>query len=338
MHMSRSLQALRRANPRAKAGYAESVEAAAGALRARIIATAVDVAEDAGVAGSPRGQARPRRRLLRTSTAAASLAAAAAVVAFLTIGSPGIGPGVANAAAAVRKAATITAASAERSGTAVVRITHYGQVWAGTTIRWHDRDLAVSRDAPTRPGRAGSKLLVVGGTLYGVDPVDGGWVVLGSHENIDPESGTTPDEYLAAVGEDVGGATLRRISDGMRGLTTHQLGDGSTVYSGTVAAGLIARESGFKEGQSIRVLPFGYVAHDEAANPAAPLKVAVTVGADGIVREITVTWGTGVSAWTYTVTYSSLGATPAPVAPANARPVRDRTRADKLGTGPGSGR
>ena len=40
----------------------------------------------------------------------------------------------------------------------------------------------------------------------------------------------------------------------MTGLTTRQLGDGSTVYSGTVAAGLIARETGFKEGESIRVL------------------------------------------------------------------------------------
>jgi hypothetical protein len=38
-------------------------------------------------------------------------------------------------------------------------------------------------------------------------------------------------------------------------------------YSGTVAAGLIARKSGFRKGQHIRVLPFGDVAHDEAANP-----------------------------------------------------------------------
>jgi hypothetical protein len=163
-------------------------------------------------------------------------------------------------------------------------------------------------------------MLLVDGTLYGIDPVDGGWVVLGNPQNIDPDSGTTPDEYLAAVREDVGGETLHRIVDGMTGLTTRQLGDGSTVYSGTVPAGLIARESGFKEGQPIRVLPFGYVAHDEAADPAAPLHAAVTVSAAGIVSEITVTWGTGASAWRYTVAYSRLGATSAPVAPPNARP------------------
>jgi hypothetical protein len=166
----------------------------------------------------------------------------------------------------------------------------------------------------------------------------GGPVVLGNPGSIDPDSGTTPDEYLAAVQEDIGGTTLRRITDGMTGLTTRQLDDGSTVYGGTVAAGLIARELGFKEGQSIRVLPFGYVAHDQAANPAAPLNAAVTVGADGIIRDITVTWGTGTSAWTYTVTYSSLDATSALVAPANARPLRERLHAAKSRTGPGSGK
>ena len=105
-----------------------------------------------------------------------------------------------------------------------------------------------------------------------------------------------------------------------------ELADGSTVYSGAVTAGLIARETGFKEGQAIRVLPFGYVAHDEAADPASPLDVAVTVGADGIVREIAVSWGSSGSAWEYMVTYSVLGATPAPVAPANARPLRAGAR------------
>jgi hypothetical protein len=36
--------------------------------------------------------------------------------------------------------------------------------------------------------------------------------------------------------------------------------------------------------------PFGYVAHDEAADPAALLDTAVTVGSDGIVRKIAVSW------------------------------------------------
>jgi hypothetical protein len=187
--------------------------------------------------------------------------------------------------------------------------------------------VAVSRDHPERRGKAGDELLVVDGVLYGIDPVDGTWVVLGDPKGIDPDSGTTPAEYLAAVRGDVGGATLRRLVDGMTGLTTDDLGDGGTVYSGSVAAGLVARESGFKEGQAIRVFPFGYVAHDEAADPDTPLDAAVTVDGDGFIREIAVRWGTDASAWTYTVTYSHLGETPAPVAPENARPMRERLRA-----------
>ena len=63
---------------------------------------------------------------------------------------------------------------------------------------------------------------------------------------------------------------------------------------------------------------FGYVAHGAAADPAAQLDTAVTVDGGGIVHEIAVSWGT----WTYTVTYSRLGATSAPVAPEYARPLR----------------
>jgi hypothetical protein len=318
MSTSSSFQALRRANPRARAGFARSVEATADAVRRQIDATT------AAAAGPRTRDSHPRRRLAGMSAAGALLVAAATGVVLVTVGSPGGGPGVESAVAAVKRAGAISAASAERSGTAVVRITHNGKVWAGTTIRWNGDDLALSSDAPRRRGKAGSELLVVDGTMYGVDPADGRWFVLGPPASIDPGSGTTPAEYLAAVREDVGGVTLRRIADGLTGPTTSP-NDGSTVYRGTVAAELIARESGFKGGQAIRVLPFGYVAHDEAADPAALLDTAVTVGVDGIVRKIEVTWGTRVSAWTYTVTYTRLGATSAPTAPKSARPFPDRS-------------
>jgi hypothetical protein len=323
MNTSDSLQALRRANPRARDDVARSAEAAADALHARIVIAAA--ATDAVAEGAPRP--RRRRRLARVSAVGVSLAAAAAVAAVLTLSSPGVGPGVANAAVAVRNAAAVTAAAAERSGTAVVRITHGGEPWAGTTIRWNGEDIAISRDHPQRRGKAGVELLVVDGVLYLLE--DGRWVMAGSPASIDPDSGTTPDEYLAAVREDVGGATLRRMTDGMTGLTEHPLGDGSTVYSGSVAAGLVARESGFKEGQALRVFPFGYVAHGEAADPDAALDADITVGPGGVIREIAVRWGSGASAWTYTVAYSRLGQTPAPVAPENARPLRELLRAGR---------
>jgi hypothetical protein len=312
MTTSESLHALRRANPRTQEGFAESVEFAARAVRLSLTA----------VATPERARARhvPGRRVLGVS-AATGLAAVAAVVAFLTVASPGGGPGVGDASAAVRTAAAVTAGAAEQSGTAAVRMTRDGETWTSATIRWNGDDIAVAQDAPRRPGKPGHPMLVVGGVLYGFEP-GFGWVAFGDPASIDPASGTTPAEMLAAVREDVGGATLRRILDGTTGLTVRELGDGTTVYSGKVASRLIATEAGLKDGEALRVLPFGYVANDEAADPDAQLDIAVTVGENDVVRKVAVAWG-GDSAWTYTVTYSGLSATVAPKAPENARPLSE---------------
>ncbi|HJR94536.1 MAG TPA: hypothetical protein VJ807_03820 [Gaiellaceae bacterium] len=298
MNTTESFEALRRANPRVQAGFEPAVEEAAVAVWAAVAADASPV--------------RPRRRLLGIPVVGASLAAVAAAV--VVAGSLS-GPGAESAVAAFRQAATVTAASAERSGTAVVRITHDGEEWASSTIRWHGDDVSITRAAQLPQRKAGDEMRVVDGVLFGLDH-RGDWLALGSPRNIDPDSGTTPDEYLAAVREDVGGVTLRRFTNDMSGLTRTALADGSTVYRGTVQAGLLARETGFKEGQSIRVLPFGYVAHDEATEPTSRLDVTVSVGVDGVLREIAVSWD---PAWTYTVTYSDLGTTAALVAPPNAR-------------------
>jgi hypothetical protein len=316
MNTPDSLQALRRANPRTKAGYAHTVVAVEDAVRAQIAAAGASRSDRTGRAAA---LLAPRRRF----AAGALLAAAAAAEAVLVVGSPGDDAGIESAAAAVKRAATVTAASADRSGTAVVRITHDGQVWAGTTIRWSDDDIAISSDTPGRSGKAGAEMRVVDGVLYGTDPEEGGWIEQGSPANIDPDSGTTPGEHLAAVREDVEGATLARLGENMTGLTTTVLDDGSTVYAGTVPAGQIAREAGFKEGEHIRVFPFGYVAHGRAADPDAPLDTAITVGEDGLIRELAVTWGT----WTYSVSYSDLGTTAAIVAPKNAKSLLQMRRA-----------
>ncbi|HJS69945.1 MAG TPA: hypothetical protein VJ744_04005, partial [Gaiellaceae bacterium] len=75
-----SLQALRRANPRAQEGFAESVDSAARAVRVQLTATDVPEARS-------RARHAPPRRILGVS-AAAGLVAAAAVVALLTVASP----------------------------------------------------------------------------------------------------------------------------------------------------------------------------------------------------------------------------------------------------------
>jgi hypothetical protein len=303
--MSDSFDALGRANPRAKTGFAESIEAAAEAVRAQIATTPPGTAA--------RRRRVPRRRIVGVSIAGASAAAGAAGI--LTLGSPGGGTTVESASAALAKAATVTASSAERSGTATVRITHDSAPWGATTVRW-EGDVAIRRE--DRPKRAGDVMLLVDGTVNGVDH-RGEWLDMGDASHIDRDSGTTPAEYLAAVREDVGGDTLRRFTGAMSNLSRTERDDGSVFYSGTVAAALLARETGFKEGQHIRVLPFGYVAHDEAADPDSELHTTVTTGAEGVVREIAMRWGT----WRYTVTYSELGTTPAPVAPENTKSLED---------------
>ena len=308
MSTSQSFEVLRRANPRNEAGFDEAVDAAAAEVRTRI--------ETAGPADRPHGrQLRPRRRLVGVSAAGLALAAAAAVAVFLSVGPSGVTPGVENAAAAIKKAAMLTAASADQSGSVTVRMTHDGQLWAHKIVRWNGDDVEIIDESPGRSS-SGLPLLVVNGIMYSHDPCCQGWVDIGPVSSIDPGSGTTPTDILAAVREDINGKTLSRFIDAMtvNGLTTADQSDGSTVYSGTVPAGQIATGAGFKEGEAIRVFPFGYVAHDAAADPASLLDTTVNVGSDGVIHQIAVSWGT----WTYTVVYSDLGSTPALVAPADA--------------------
>lgn len=146
--------------------------------------------------------------------------------------------------------------------------------------------------------------------------------------------GRVPGRYPGGRERD----TLGRITAGMTGLTRQQLDAGSILYRGTVSAGLVATEAGFKEGEVIRVFPFGFVAHDEAADPAAPLHVAITVGADGLISQLAVEWGSAWSVWTYTVTYTDLGSTEPIAAPENAQPFPRRTPvAPSTGGGTGNG-
>jgi hypothetical protein len=94
MNTSQSIEALQRTNPRGKEGFAESVEAAADAVRTRVATPA---------AVSERRTSFPRRRFMGVVCAALVLATAA-VTALWAIGSPG----AEDATAAVKKAATLT--------------------------------------------------------------------------------------------------------------------------------------------------------------------------------------------------------------------------------------
>jgi hypothetical protein len=317
MNGTDSLDALRRANPRHKPDFPPM---AFGLTRTALTRaggdrwfTTVDLST-----GRAQRQRMPRSRrpwpVVGVPAAAAVIAVVAAAV--LAVGSPTGSPTV-TPAAAMEQAVTASAQAAEQSGTVMIEVTQDGALWGARTVRWNGSDISITNDDPGRGGRA--DLMVVGGTLYGPDPeTDGGWLELGSPASIDPDSGTTPDEYLTTVRADAGGDTFRRITGAMTDLTTTPGDDGSVVYRGTVAAGVLAPETGTKAGMPIRVLSYGYVAHDDASDPAAPVDVRITVRADDTIEEIHATWG-GASAWSYRLSFSDLGSTPAPTAPANAR-------------------
>jgi predicted small lipoprotein YifL len=241
----------------------------------------------------------------------------AVVVTLAAVGSP-VGPLAVPPAEAMQQAVNASAAAADESGTVEIEITQDGELWVWKTVTWNGTDLSVSSDDPSQVGRG--DLLVVDGVMYGPDPhVAGGWIELGRPESVDPDSGTTPDEFLLAVREDAGGATLQRITADMTDLTTSQTEDGSTIYLGKVPAGAVARESGLKEGESVRVLPYGNVAHDAASNPYSLIDISIIVGADGTISELQATWG-GVSSWSYRLTFSDLGSTAPLEKPANVKP------------------
>jgi hypothetical protein len=291
VNQNQSLEALRRSNPRYGADFAEWA------------------AELAHMAGP--GKTRRRWPIVGIPAAATLVAVVVALLAF----GPSVGPLAVPPAEAMQQAARVTAQAAADSGTVELEITQDGALWVARTLRWNGSDLSVANTDPSRDSR--KDLLVVDGMMYAPNPeLAGGWFELGPPESVDPDSGTTPDEYLDAIAEDVGGETIQRITSEMSGLSTSHGADGSTVYQGKVPAGSLARETGVKDGENLRVLPFGYVAHDDAADPSNLIDISIGVGADGTIDEIHATWGGGAS-WSYRLKYSDLGTTAAIEKPAN---------------------
>jgi hypothetical protein len=238
-----------------------------------------------------------RRRSRRFALGGALVAAAAAALALIMTLSPAGGGGVQSAQAAVEQAGAATAAAARHSGTVEVRMAHNGRPWSAETVHWNQGNASVVGSGVGSPGR----LLFVDGVLF--TKVAGSWAAVDKGG----VSGYMRQRYIAPALNGIAGNTFRHIVGGIQDLQIRHGQDGTTVFSGRESARLLTSDP--RTGERIRVLPFGFVAHGEAADPNALLRIAVTVGSDHLIQRIAVAWGAGASAWSYTVTYANLGNT-----------------------------
>jgi uncharacterized protein YjeT (DUF2065 family) len=299
-----SLRALREANPRQQPGFEESL-ARYDALRARITSTP---------AGEPRGAraARPRKllpsgrpRLAGLSAVAAAVALAAVLSGLLATASPQ------SAYAAAKQALAATSAAALRSGTMALAVTHGSTRWTLYTVRWHGHDIALS-SGQGNPLGGNRQLVLAGGGAY-LQRADGRWVHYPAESDVGPKLG--PDVKLAR--DEVAGNTASAILALATHLHKTVRPDGTAVYTGTIPADPADTAIAPRDDSIMRVITRLRSVGDTS-------RLQLVVGRDGLVRQMSETIQstgskltepgqrpTGTGSWTWAISYSQLGSTPA---------------------------
>lgn len=309
-----TFHALRNASPRNQPGFDEWIDGLE-ALTKQITASPVP---------TRRRLARlaARRRVIGLS--AAALAAAALVVGLtVTAASPP------SAHAAAEKALAVTAAAS--SGTITGTVSHDGSSYTLDTTRWNGDAIAVTPGDRSDFG-PNQALTLIDGTAY-VEQADGTWLHYASESGVGPKIG--PMVELAH--DNVAGNTADQILALVTGLTQTTQPDGTTVYSGTIPSSNTDPGVAPTDDTILRIvtnLRTGNEAigpHKKFAPPAGfhgGLHLRMTVGPDGIVRQISLTFqqeDTGSPAtdgsYTWTIGYSQLGSTPPIKAPATSTPT-----------------
>ncbi len=257
----------------------------------------------------------PRRRArLAWASAGAAVLAGVAVGAILVTTGASHGSLVENAYAALKNAAQATAAS--KSGVVIARISHNGTAQITNTLRWNGDDVSLASDSKALP----EEVRFVDGKLYqrlgppkagsksgqandGTNLLDGRWRDYGSG---DPRS--FGQEWLAPTRADISGDTLKKIAAAMKDLKETANADGSTTSSANGTAAVIVGKTGFP----YAIRPLG-----GADSPSTPVNIELTVGKDGIIRQLKASYGAQGS-WVYSADYSPLGSAPAVTVPENA--------------------
>lgn len=302
------LQALRDASPRNEPGFDEWID------RFDTLATQI------AAAPVPARRRRPRlhaRRGVVGLSAVAALAVAAIIVGLTaTAASPP------SAYAAAKKALAATAAAS--SGTVTGSVSHDGSSYTLDTTQWNGDSIAVTRGDKSAFG-GNQALTLIGGAAY-VEQADGTWLHYTSESGVGPKVGPT----IQLAHDNVAGNTANQILSLAPGLTQTSQPDGTTLYSGTIPN--LNTDPGVAptDDTILRTITNLRTGNEKSA-PAGfhnGLQLQMTVGPDGLVRQISLTFqqqhtgsATSDGNYTWTVTYSQLGSTPPITAPATSTPT-----------------
>jgi hypothetical protein len=311
-----TLQALRKVGPRNQPDFDEWIERL-DPLRMQIAATPVPARRRLPRLAS-------RRRAIGLSAVAATALAAVAVAVGLTL--TAASPQSAYATAKKALAATAAASSVTITGA----VSHDGSSYSLDTTRWNGDSIAVTPGDKSDFG-PNQALTLIDGAAY-VEQADGTWLHYTSESGVGPKVG--PMVQLAH--DNVAGNAADQILSLATGLTQSSEPDGTTLYTGTIPNLNTDPGSAPTDDTILRIITNLRTGND-AIGPhkwVAPagfhngLQLQMTVGSDGLVRQISLTFqqqDTGSPAsdgtYTWTVTYSRLGTTPPIAAPATSTPT-----------------
>jgi hypothetical protein len=265
---------------------------------------------------SPRLRVIHRRSLRIAVPTLAVIAATAAIVLGLIVSAAS----PSSASAAARRALAATAAAP--SGTLTTTVLHAGLTQTVEGARWNGNDIAYSPEDGPIP-----QLLLIGGGMY-VQTSDGSWWHYANASDVGPK----PLGGLAQLAQDtIASTTPQKILALATGVQKTDQSDGSIVYTGTIPSSSL-NPATVTGNDAITSMILGAQKRTDMMSGAGPnkgnipgagqndLQLQMSVGADGLVKQVSVTFqqpGTSSPAdgtYTWSVTYSQLGNTP-PITP-----------------------
>ena len=264
---------------------------------------------------TPRLRVTHRRSFrIAIPTLAVLAVATAAVVLGFTVSAAS--PSAASAAAQRALAAT----AAAPSGTMTTTVLHGGVTRTIDATRWNGHDIAFSTGFDQFP-----QLLLIGGGMY-VQTSGGSWLHYADASDVGPK----PLGGLTQLAQDtIAGTTAQQILSLATQVQTTVQPDGTTVYTGTIPSGSI--NAGNDPGNNAIIsmilgaqkrtdMMFGAGKGDAPGGQPNDLQLQMSVGGDGLVRQVDVTFQQDGS-YTWSVRYSQLGNTPPITAPSSATDV-----------------